>query len=173
MGQDKGLLREGGQTLVERGVAALRSHASEVVLACGASPRYAELGLPLALEAEPGQGPLAGFVAGLRACGGERVLVAAVDLPRLGDCPLAELVAEAITQDVDLAGFDDGRERPPLVWVVRRSCLPALERAFDAGARRLLDGFVGLSMATVPVASALTVNWNTPEDLEAGREGAA
>ena len=51
--------------------------------------------------------------------------------------------------------------------------LPALERAFDAGARRLLDGFVGLSMATAPVASALTVNWNTPEDIEAGREGAA
>jgi len=175
MGRDKALLEHEGEPLVARGARALAALSPEVVLACGAEPRYQDLGWPLALEGEADQGPLAGILAALEATRGERVLVAAVDLPDLARCPLAELAALAASHDLDLACLDDGRARPPLVWVVHRRCEPALREAFARGVRRLLDAFEGLSCGTVPVAPALARNWNTPADAAAfeQREGVA
>ena len=164
MGRDKALLEHEGESLVARGARTLAALSSEVVLACGTAPRYQELGWPLALESEADQGPLAGILASLVATRGERVLVAAVDLPDLARCPLAELVDLATQQDLDLAGLDDGSGRPPLVWVVHRRCESALRAAFARGVRRLLDAFEGLSCAAVPVAPTLARNWNTPSD---------
>jgi len=89
--------------------------------------------------------------------------------------PVLIVAALAASHDLDLACLDDGRARPPLVWVVHRRCEPALRAAFARGVRRLVDAFEGLSCGTVPVAPALARNWNTPADAAAfeRREGVA
>jgi molybdopterin-guanine dinucleotide biosynthesis protein A len=50
MGRDKALLEHEGEPLVARGARALAALSPEVVLACGAEPRYQDLGWRLALE---------------------------------------------------------------------------------------------------------------------------
>src|SRR5260221_14364244 len=65
MGADKAALRLAGSTLLERAAAELDTIATETLLACGTSPRYAELGRPLVLDAYLEGGPLAGLEAAL------------------------------------------------------------------------------------------------------------
>jgi len=176
MGTDKARLVLGGRSLLEHVALELRGAVGEVVLARGPTERYGELGLPLALDAVPDGGPLAGIVAGPEATGVERILVVACDMPRVG-APLFEaLIERARGAELDVLFLESARGVEPLCAVYGRRCLPAMRRTLARGERRVRAFVVDdptlavgrLRIDELPPAlrgEDLAVNLNTPEEL--------
>lgn len=184
MGTDKALLTLGACTLLERAVATLSELAPRVSLACGTSERYAEFGLPLVVDRYAGAGPLAGLEAALASARDEWLVVLACDLPRVTSGVLAHLVERARAQDLDACFFETDLGLEPLCAVYRRTCLPGVRAALDAGERRMI-AFLNhpTTRAALPRVGTVRadafadclVNVNTMGDLHGVdlREGAA
>jgi molybdopterin-guanine dinucleotide biosynthesis protein A len=191
MGRDKATIDLAGRTLLERAVAALTPSVDAVLLATGAEPRYAQLGLGCVLDRAPGAGPLAGLEAALAAAlaadsaarapaVGARVAVLAVDMPGVDSALVAALCERAERDDADalLLATESGVE--PLCGVYHVRVLPAVRAALDAGERRmtaftahpLADGrrprIETLDPRALGAAHA-TLNVNDPRDLAAAR----
>jgi len=187
MGSDKAGLVVGGRVLMDYPLRVLREVADEVVLACGPQPRYAELGLALALDGPADGGPLAGLVAGLEAArerGADWSVVLACDMPRAEARVLRALLQRAQERDLDacLLGLARGSQATFAAYHVR--CAGPAQAALAAGERRLV-AFHGASaqgrklrIEVVPAAELgasedLARNLNTPEELEAERAALA
>lgn len=176
MGSDKARLVLDGRSLLVSIVEEVRAVVGEVFLACGPTERYGELGLPLALDAVPDGGPLAGILAGLETTGEERVLVVACDMPRVVAPLLEALIERATVEELDVLFLESPRGVEPLCAVYGRRCLPAMRRALASGERRV-RAFVAddpglavgrLRVDELPMAlrgEDLAVNLNTPEEL--------
>jgi molybdopterin-guanine dinucleotide biosynthesis protein A len=141
MGRDKALIVHGGRTLLERAVSELAAVSQPVMLACGSQPRYAELGLPLALDREGGLGPLAGLEAGLSAAGEGWVLCLACDMPGAGGALLRALVARARAARCDAALLSSARGVEPLCGVYHTRLLGPVRAALAAGERKMTSLF--------------------------------
>lgn len=137
MGVDKASLELAGRTLLERAALELESIATSTFLACGPSPRYAELGRPLALDAWPEGGPLAGLEAGLALCGTEFLAALACDMPRATAPAILALRRRAEEMELDACFLETDGGVEPLFAVYRRSCLAAVRTALAAGERKM------------------------------------
>ncbi len=178
---DKALARLGGRRFLDRVVDAARALTDDIVLACGAAPRYAELGWPLALDhpdASPAAGvtarrpgPLAGLAAGLEAARGERVFLLAVDLPLVTPAALWTL-SDALAGHEAVMPESEGRLHPLCALVRRAPARAAVARLLAAGPRaprRLAEELRTLRLPVGPPApgDALALalfNVNTDED---------
>jgi len=183
MGRDKALLALGERRLIDYPLAALRAVAGTTLLACGERPRYAELGLPLALDAGPGAGPLRGLLAGLEAARTPWVAVLACDMPRVSAGALEALLAHAAREDLDGCLAEIERGTQPLFAVYRAHCAAAVRAALERGERRLV-AFHGealplpagsprplrIGSLRLPDGALEARNLNTPEELGAERE---
>ncbi len=176
MGIDKARIAVGGDTLLERAVKTLSELTPRVMLACGATERYADLGLPLCLDRRPDAGPLAGLESALASAREEWILALACDLPRLRAEDLARLIDRARADDLDACYFETSRGLEPLCALYRRACLPAVRAALAAGERRMISfldheiaGGARPRIGTVPAEefAERLVNVNSPEDLAA------
>jgi molybdopterin-guanine dinucleotide biosynthesis protein A len=146
MGADKANLLVGERPLVDHAVTTLECACDEVVLACGAEPRYEDRCLRLVLDSGDGRGPLEGIAASLEATGAEWAVVLACDLPRvLPEVPEA-LLKRAQQESLDACLFQSRRGREPLMAVYRRTCLDAMREALSLGLRRV-DSFHELGEA--------------------------
>ncbi len=173
MGRDKALLPHPatGVALLARQAAVLRAAGcAELLLSAPADRAY---DLPDARridDAAPDRGPLGGLVAGLAAATWPRVLVLAVDLPRVDAELLRGLVAHA-TPDRGVVPLDtDGRPEPLCaVYPKSRHASFAEALAEERLALRplLAAALVAGWMRPTSVAPAALVNWNRPEDLAA------
>jgi molybdopterin-guanine dinucleotide biosynthesis protein A len=171
MGRDKALLRFGPTDLLGHAVERLRAAgASRVSLLCGDSPRHAERGLPLVLDAVAGAGPAGGLLAALRALApGERALVLAIDVPHVPAGLLAAL-GECAGDAVVPAG-PAGPE--PLVAVYAAACAVPLARCLERGEARMTAFWPEVSvaqpgrdwLARFGDGRHLFANWNAPEDV--------
>jgi molybdenum cofactor guanylyltransferase len=149
MGQDKAWLELAGVPLVERVARRLLPLAAELVFSARDPAAFDELIARLPVPARvvvdeyPGAGPLAGLHAGLRAAAYEDVLAVATDMPFV-DANLVERMvaacrpADAIIPRLMPPGFD-APQPEPLHALYRKSCLPAIEAALNAGRRRLVS----------------------------------
>ena len=137
MGSDKAALSLAGRTLLERAAATFEGIALETLLACGATARYGELGLPTVLDRHPGAGPLAGLEAGLSRARADWLAALACDMPRAAPEAFLALQDSAIAGGFDacLLETDEGVE--PLFAVYRRTCLEPVRAALAAGERRI------------------------------------
>ena len=171
MGRDKALLSDSrGATLLARARRLVEPLASCVVLACGPTPRYEELGLACCRDLREGAGPLGGLEAVLAELDEPRVLVLACDMPLVGVELLETLVARAQEEDLDvcLLGTPAGLE--PLCAVYSRACLAPVREALDAGERRMTS-FLGRTVVEPldGTRRALRVAVETCADPEAVR----
>ncbi len=167
MGKPKPLLPVAGTTLAEWLVGRLAPSFREVLVAAAAAEQVPPALRNVAvLDRVPGAGPLAGIEAGLGAATSEAVFAVACDVPNA----TAEVAADLLAR---LAGHDAAvplvRGRPqPACAVYRRSALPAITAALDAGEYRagaLLDR---LDAVYVERADAATfANLNSPEEYRA------
>lgn len=150
MGRDKALLVLDGRTLIERCLEALNGVAASSLVACGPQPRYARLGLPLALDGVPDGGPLAGLCAALERTRTPWLCVLACDMPRASADGMRTLLARARAEDLDgcLLRTPSGVE--PLFAVYRASCLEAVRAALARGERRMIS-FHGFEVAGRPL----------------------
>jgi len=182
MGSDKAALPLAGRTLLERAAATFEGIAVETLLACGASPRYGELGLPLVLDRSPGAGPLSGLEAGLARARTDWVAALACDMPRAAPEAFLALEDRAIEGGFDLCLLVTDKGVEPLFAVYRRTCLEPVRAALAAGERRIIAFHpfptaagrplrIGtLDERELPVALAargVARNVNTPAELSA------
>lgn len=170
-GVDKGALRLGGSTLLDRALDALEGVPTVVV---GARGEWADRRPHLVVTREdpPLSGPAAGVVAGLAAlpAGADRALLLAVDVVALPTVvPL--LLAAAPGRDGVVAVDPDGREQ----WLLSVVDVPALRAAAaelgdprGAPLRALLGG---LDLARLPLAPGLHADVDTVADARAAGAG--
>jgi molybdenum cofactor guanylyltransferase len=175
-GGDKCLLDLGGEPILGRVIARLRSQvASCAVNANGDPARFARFGLPVVPDGIAGRpGPLAGILAGLdwaAAAGFGRIVTVAADTPFFPDDLVARLDASGAEAPVVLAATDQGDLHPVFgLWSV--SLRTRLRADILAGARRVGDwaGTQGCVRVDFPVANGDPFfNINTKDDLAGAR----
>jgi molybdopterin-guanine dinucleotide biosynthesis protein A len=173
MGRPKAWLEVGDTKLLDWMVARFAPAFSEVVVAF-AEPEQLKEHVPyrLVFDRKATAGPLAGLEAGLMAARHEVTFAVAVDMPYV-TLQVAEMaVAAARTSDAAIPRIGDRPE--PVCAAYRRSALPMLTAALDAGDLKLRD-----------LVSRLDVTWlegldpelfrslNTPDDYERFRKSLA
>ncbi len=177
LGTDKALLRFGGRPLLAIVVERLAGVCREVVVAYGDAAREASSPLPARIVADafPGQGPLAGLEAGLRAISGDFALVVACDMPFLNPGLLAYMAGlprryQALVPRVR------GRWHP-LHAIYARSSLPIIQHLLTRGRNSLKGLLAQLDVCPLseeelgrfdPLRLSL-FNLNGPRDLARAR----
>jgi molybdopterin-guanine dinucleotide biosynthesis protein A len=166
MGRPKAWL-EVGDTYLLRHVADRLAPAFSEVIVSFAEPEQLEQPVPyrVVFDRKRGAGPLAGLEAGLAAARNEVVFALACDMPYVSR-ELAEMAVTAARTCEAAIPRLEGRPEP-LCGAYRRTALPAIEAALEAGHLKAAD-----------VAGRLDVTWledldpeqfrslNTPADLE-------
>ncbi|TVP90594.1 MAG: molybdenum cofactor guanylyltransferase MobA [Pseudomonadaceae bacterium] len=136
-GRDKGLMEWQGQPAAARLSALVRPLVGELLISCNRNQAsYQHWADRLLADAETDfPGPLAGILAGLRACRGSHLLIVPCDLPRIDQDLLAALLARAAEQPEQPVLVRNGEQWQPLLVVLPHSLLPALQTAWAAGER--------------------------------------
>ncbi len=174
MGRDKALLAhpESGVSLIAHQVATLRAAgAAELMLSVRAGLDYADVvGAEVVRVVDDGEGgPLFGIAAAVARARCERVLVLAVDLPRMTAATLRALVAASTPQCG--AAWRGAHGWEPLCAVYPRAACAAFEAAMAAG-RLSLQALVEqgvregwMTEAAGPADARVLANWNSPGDV--------
>lgn len=170
MGRDKALLQLGGQTLIERVLAAARPLAYPRLIV-GAPAAYAHLGLPVLPDRCPGRGPLGGLYTALDATAAP-VLLLACDLPFLAPDFLRHLADRRGPQQAVVPYTAAGLQ--PLCALYELSCLGAVEAAIQADQLGMRDLLSNLSLDLVrekdwrpyDERGLLFANLNAPAEYE-------
>ncbi len=108
MGQDKALLTIGGQTVIGRIAALMKSLFAHNLIIANDSKAYGFLQLTVMTDIHPGLGPLGGLHAGLSRSSSERNLVISCDLP-LMNREVIECIIEAPAQSAIVIARACGR----------------------------------------------------------------
>ena len=158
MGRDKALLEIEGETLVSSAARRLGEVCGEVIVADAGRGL-----LPGSVPDGPGQGPAAGILGAARARPGERLLVLAVDLPKVPVSLLSRL--EGTEADLAVPRWEGGLE--PLCALYGPAAIAELEER--VGRERLdlrtLPETPGLRVVYLEEQGEVFLNLNTPEDL--------
>ncbi len=136
MGEDKALLRLGGELFVGRAARALQSVAGRVRVV---SSRHeaAALGLELLPDLYEGRGALGGLHAALAACEAPWAAVLSCDLPFVTGGLLARLASfRASVTDAVAPTQEDGRPQPLCAFYARDPCLRTAEDLIRMGELR-------------------------------------
>lgn len=171
MGRDKALLPhpDTGTSLLARQAALLQSvGCSELLLAAPVVRDYSLPGARRIDDAAPDCGPLGGLVAGLTAAAHPRLLVLAVDLPRVETQLLRRLLAAA-TPHIGAVPLDPQGRPEPLCAVYPTARTGLFRDALTAN-RLALRPLLGQGLADgwlsgFETEPGLLANWNSPADL--------
>jgi len=165
MGRPKAWL-EVGDTILLRWVAERLAPEFEEVLVSFAEPEQLEQPIPyrVVFDRKPGAGPMAGIEAGLLAAHRDPVFVVACDMPFVTRELAAMTVAAARTCDAAVPRID-GRAEPACA-AYRKSALPIITAALDAGQRRAADILAGMDVTWLEDIEPDAVrSVNTPDDF--------
>lgn len=169
MGTDKRLIEIGGEPLWQRQLAVLQElKPAELLISGEPHPRWPHY-VKVIPDAKPGQGPLGALHALLSAASCDRLLVLAVDLPRMTSTLLATLLDA--TDAPGIVPSRDGRFEP-LCAVYPRTCAPlaaTLLREGDLSMHALVQNAIRANLLRplqiAPHQTPLLTNLNTPADL--------
>lgn len=171
MGRDKALLPVGTPPvpLAVRVAGALHDAGCPDVTCVGGDRAGLEaLGLAVAPDDHPGEGPLGGVLTGLRVAGLGIVVVLACDLPAIDGAAVRGLVSTlAADPTVEVAVPEvDGRLQVHAI-AIRRACRDRLAAAFDGGERSLTRALAALEVATVThLDPRALADVDSPDDLD-------
>ncbi|MTW21729.1 molybdenum cofactor guanylyltransferase [Allochromatium palmeri] len=140
-GVDKGLMQVGGQPLIAWTLAALAPQVGTLLVNANRHlEQYAAFGYPVVADSMPDyQGPLAGFLAGMRAARTDWILTLPCDGPRPPSDLAARLISALIEQDAELAVATDGRRQQSIHALMPVALADDLERFLVQGGRRVED----------------------------------
>lgn len=173
MRADKARLDVGGRTLLDHVLAQIEPRFDEIIVSvsdgrppgtAGRAGRRSDV--MTVTDGVPGQGPIAGILAGLKAARNDACLVVACDIPDI-DLDLVRVLARTacwseIAVPVGPAGFYE-----PLFAVYRKSVIPRIEGLLAGGERSLLPLFDRCRTAVVQFEDAARIrNLNTREEYE-------
>ncbi len=177
MGEDKRYLVVGEQTLLERGLAVLRSIFQEVLVV------IAQDSLPLNVDARvvrdlvPDCGSLGGLYTGLTQATTPYIFVVACDMPFLDPAVITQFTSRRASADIVMAEL--AARLHPMHALYGKGCLPVLEKMIRARQLKIQEmlSHPSLRVQYVTEADLLTIdpsgrsfhNVNTPADLEVAR----
>jgi molybdopterin-guanine dinucleotide biosynthesis protein A len=171
MGRDKAWLPWHGRPLIAHQIATVRRLRPVETFVSGRNEApYAELGVPVLLDAVEGQGPLSGIERALACAHAPMVLVLAVDMPRMTTPTLRRLAAGCSTTRGAIPLLGDQIE--PLAAFYPKTAGRAVRTMLEEGqnaAASFASLCVQLGLARFvefrqDEQSAFT-NWNAPDDL--------
>lgn len=164
-GSDKALAVLRGQTLLEHVAASLEPCPQRLLVA--PPGRYALNGWTPVADTRPGEGPLAGLEAALRAAPDGWVAFTGVDLPGLSRDYWTTLAQARIPGVLSVQALDATGRAQPLGALYHTALLPRLCALLDSGERRLRLAAPAESLVTVAGLDPEALrNVNTPADLE-------
>lgn len=174
MGTDKAFLVIDGVPLIERVHRVLAPLFAEVLIAAGSrTPERGPFPARALYDETPGQGPLGGLVAGLKAAHTPWLFMVACDMPSLDPRVIARIV-EARAEGL-LAVVPESPGGPESCHALyARAALPVIEAAMAAGERAPHRLFGRLHARLIPKAEIGAIdptfrslaNLNTRDDLE-------
>jgi molybdenum cofactor guanylyltransferase len=183
-GGDKGLIRIGGETILDRALARLGPQCAGVVINANGDPaRFGHFGLPIVADDVAGfAGPLAGILAGLDWLAANAPAIEwLASVP--GDCPflpgdlVRRLHAARAAAGVPLACAKSGEWRHPVVALWRVGLRADLRHAVAAEGLRKIEVWTarhGVALAEWPAEPVDPFfNVNTPEDAAQAQRFAA
>jgi len=180
MKADKAGLAVGGRTLLEHVISQLEPHFSEVLISVApgqrlgswpgvrkAQPLTGEYpSLRVVDDETPGQGPLGGILAGLKAATNDASAVVACDIPDVS-VPLLRSLARAAGNAEIAVPVGPAGHFEPLFAVYRKSATPAIEDLLQAGERSILPLFGRCRTTVLRIEdTAWLRNLNTRADYE-------
>lgn len=183
MGRDKALIRVEGIPLLARTCEIALQCASEVFVVTSALRDYSKIvpdrcvliEEPLSPSEPQPQGPLIGFIQGLKQVKTEWVLLLACDLPRLNQEILQRWMLQLPPSDSKTALLPQGEKGwEPLCGFYRTDCLPSLTQFMQQGGRSLQQWLASALVQAIQFSDnqdekhqeqAMLFNCNTPEDL--------
>lgn len=146
MGRDKALIEIDGRTLLQGSVDALaRAGAKNVAVVGGQAETATALGLTHVADLWPGQGPLGGVIAALRACTADTLAVMPCDLTAASSEAVEAVLSALGNSDVSVPLVQEEPQWLHSAWHAR--ALPELERVFTVGERSLKRAVDGLRVA--------------------------
>lgn len=138
MGRDKASLPFRGRPMVEIAVEKLRGFCADVAIS--ANREDLETYAPIVRESRLEAGPVAGIEASLQACSQAWALFIPVDVPVVSPSFLrlwAEAVLVQAGRGCGVSSLVVTHREQPAFCMLRRSSLPVITKAIDAGERRL------------------------------------
>ncbi len=174
-GARKGLLRIGGERVIERLLRVLGMFFADVAIAAREPEVYEPFGAPVLPDAFPERSSLNGLHTALVATQTPYVFVVACDIPFLRP-DVVELLLRKLSPGVDVAAprWRNGYYEP-LCAVYSKRCLPLIAERLRRSEHRITAFFPDVSVATVGEEELRAVdpglrsfvNINTPEELRA------
>ena len=172
MGTDKALLPIDGRPMIQSLIRSLIPVSRDIIVSLNDGERQEELkqalpaGVRVVYDERPGQGPLMGIYAGLKASETEVNLVVACDIPEIDPGFLTEM--RSYTGDHDVVASVDGEGRTnALLAMYRRSVLPLMKRQLDEGQRKVILFYPRCRVKYVPLRDgAWYRNINTMDDYK-------
>ncbi len=177
MGEDKRYLVVGEQTLLERGLAVLRSLFQQVLVVIAQDSPPLDVDARVVRDLLPACGSLGGLHSGLTEASTPYIFVVACDMPFLDPAVIAQFTSRRATADIVMAKLA-GRLHPMHALYGQR-CLPVVEQMIRAQQLKIQDmvSQTSLRVHYVTEADLLTLdpsgrsfhNVNTPADLVLAR----
>ncbi len=172
MGRDKALVGLGNRPMIAHVLSRVAPLADEIVITSNNRAELTPFGYRVVADEEPGAGALPGLWTALRAAAHEIVLLVACDMPFVS--------AELLQVQIDRLGSADvvvprwqNRFQPMHAVYRRQVCLAAVERALQAGQKRMISWFDQVELVVLPEDEVAAIdprgdsffNVNTPEEL--------
>ena len=172
MGKDKALLPIDGRPMIQSLIQSLVPISREVIVSLNDRERHQQLkqvlpgGVRVVYDERPGQGPLMGIYAGLKASETDVNFVIACDIPEIDPGFITEMRSYTGDYDVVASVDTDGRTNA-LLAMYRRSVIPLVKRQLDEGQRKIILFYPQCRVKYVPMGDgAWYKNINTMDDYE-------
>jgi molybdopterin-guanine dinucleotide biosynthesis protein A len=166
MKADKAGLAVGDRTLLEHVLGQLEPHFSEILISVSLGQKIRFASGRTVEDATPGQGPLGGILAGLKAAANDASAVVACDIPDVS-VPLLRSLARAAGRAEIAVPVGPAGHFEPLFAVYRKSAVPAIEELLQAGERSILPLFGRCRTTVLQLEDAAWLrNLNTRVDYE-------
>lgn len=172
-GINKGLVEFRGTPLVRHVISRFAPQVDHLLLNANQElGQYRALGYPvIADDAQDFAGPLAGFLAGMRAATTPLVATVPCDSPFLPENLVTRLAAELESGDFDLAAAQAGGHLQPVFCLCKTTLRDDLAAFLQQGGRKVEQWQARHKMATVPFDDTpqAFANFNTREELKAAQ----
>ncbi len=177
MGEDKRHLRVGEQTLLERGLAVLRSTFQDVLVVIAQDSPSLDVEAQAVRDLVPDCGSLGGLYTGLMQAATPYIFVVACDMPFLDPAVLVQFTSRRANADIVMAKL--ASRIHPMHALYSKRCLPVVERMIQARQLKIQEMVADRSLHVryvteddlriIDPSGRSFQNVNTPADLELAR----
>ena len=177
MGRDKAFLELGGQTLIERVIAASADLGqSETILIANKPDEYRHLGLPIHTDIVPDKGSLGGIYSALARAANPAALVLACDMPFIRTELLRFMIAQ-LDQEADIVVPRVDGYPQAMHAIYRKTCLAPIRAQLDENRLKIIRFYDKMRVTYLDEADYAPydpeglsfTNLNTPAEFERAR----